>query len=118
MKARAKPKAKPKHPFAESAEVRIGKKGATDLLVGEVLKRLDKRKVVKVKVLKSALAGETTENIAKKVATAADARIIQIRGHTFTLYRPKKSQKGIYKAPLRILRGTPKIRKEKYADTV
>jgi RNA-binding protein len=118
MKARAKPKVKPRHPIVESAEVRIGKKGPTDLLIGEVLKRLDKRKVVKVKILKSALVGETAENIAKKVATAAGAKVIQIRGHTFTLYRLKKSQKGIYKTPLRILRGTPKNRKEKHADTL
>jgi RNA-binding protein len=118
MKARAKPNVKPRHSITESAEVRIGKKGPTDLLIGEISKRLNKRKVVKVKILKSALAGETAETIAKNVATAADAKIIQIRGHTFTLYRSKKSQKGIYKTPLRILRGTLKIRKEKNADTL
>ena len=108
MKARAKPKVEPKHPLIESAEVRIGKNGPTDLLISEVSKRLDKRKLVKVKILKSAIVNETAENIASKVATATGAKVIQMRGHTFTLYRAKKRQKGIYKAPSRILKGMPK----------
>jgi RNA-binding protein len=99
MKARTKPKDKPKHPLVESAEVRIGKKGPTDRLIGEVSKRLDKKKIVKVKVLKSALSSETTEDIAQKVAKETGAKVIQVRGHTFALYRSKKSQKGIYKTP-------------------
>jgi putative YhbY family RNA-binding protein len=118
MKAKAKSKVKPRHPIVEGAEIRIGKKGSTDLLISEVSKRLDQRKIVKVKILRPALVGETAENIASKVATSAGAKVIQIRGHTFTLYRAKKSQKGIYKAPLRILRGTPKNRMEKHADTL
>jgi RNA-binding protein len=93
MKARPKPKTKPKHPLIEAAEVRIGKNGPTDPLIGEVSKRLDKRKMVKVKILKSALMGETAENIAGKVATATGAKIIQVRGHTFTLYRSKKASR-------------------------
>lgn len=74
----------------ERPAIRIGKKGASDLLVREIAKRLDKREVVKVKVLKTALIGEKVDEIAQKVAKETDSEIIHLRGHTFTLYRPKR----------------------------
>jgi RNA-binding protein len=85
----------------EKPEVIIGKNGPTDFLVNEISRRLDHRKVVKVKILKSALANTRTEEIAHKISDATGARIVGIRGHTFTLYRPKKNRKGIYNAPLK-----------------
>jgi RNA-binding protein len=85
----------------EKPEVMIGKNGPTDFLVNEISKRLDHRKVVKVKILKSALVNTRTEVIAHKISDATGARIVEIRGHTFTLYRSKKNRKGIYNAPLK-----------------
>lgn len=75
----------------EKPTLRIGKKGATDLLVREVDRQLDKKESVKVKVLKTALTDEDIHEIAQKVARETDSEIIHLRGHTFTLYRPKRS---------------------------
>jgi RNA-binding protein len=83
----------------EKPEVIIGKNGPTDFLVNEISKRLNHRKVVKVKILKSALVYLRAEEIAHKISDATGARIIEIRGHTFTLHRSKKNRKGIYNAP-------------------
>jgi RNA-binding protein len=80
--------------------VMIGKKGPTDLTVKEVLKNLNRRKAVKVKVLKSALSETTTADIARTISESTGARIVEIRGHTFTLFMPKKNRKGIYNTPL------------------
>lgn len=73
--------------------VRIGKKGLTDAQIIEIAKHLDKRRKVKVKVLKTALTGDSVENIAQKVSSATGARVIQIIGHTFTLSKPKRMKK-------------------------
>jgi RNA-binding protein len=83
----------------EKPEVIIGKKGPTDFLVNEISKRLSRRKVVKVRILKSALMDVRAEEIAHEISDATGARIIEIRGHTFTLHRSKKNRKGIYNAP-------------------
>lgn len=81
------------------ATVQIGKKGVTEAQVKEILKQLDARRKVKVKVLRSALAESTVEEIAQKVASETGSKIIQVIGHTFTLYKPKKSGKREGAAP-------------------
>jgi RNA-binding protein len=75
----------------ERPTIIIGKKGSTDFLSNEVSKQLGKRKVVKVKILKTALVNMEAKDIAKKVAEETGSKIIQLRGHTFTLYKPKKN---------------------------
>ncbi|MEM2669231.1 MAG: hypothetical protein QW188_04220 [Candidatus Bathyarchaeia archaeon] len=45
---------------------------------------------MKVKVLKSALIEDTVKRIAQRIAQETDSKIIQIIGHTFTLYKPKR----------------------------
>ena len=86
---------------AEKPIVIIGKKGPTDYLVNEISKNLDHSKVVKVKILKSALININTKEMARKVSDATNARIVEMRGHTFVLYKPKKNRKGIYNTPLK-----------------
>jgi len=73
--------------------VRIGKRGLTEAQIAEIAKQLDKRKTVKIKVLKSALINETVESIAQKVSLKTGAKVIQIVGHTFTLFKPRKTRK-------------------------
>jgi len=85
---------------SEKPVVIIGKKGPTDLAIKEVLKNLNRRKTVKVKVLRSALSETTTSNVARTVSDATGARIVEVRGHTFTLFIPKRNRKGIYNTPL------------------
>jgi len=75
----------------EDATVRIGKKGSTTFLIDEIAKQLDKRKTVKVKVLNTALRGEATEEIARKIASETRSEITELRGHTFIIHKPKKS---------------------------
>lgn len=75
----------------ERATVNIGKKGSTDFLMNEIFRRLKQRKVVKVRILKTALIGHEAKEMARKVAEETGSRIVEIRGHTFTLHRPKRS---------------------------
>ena len=75
---------------SEAVTVRIGKKGVTEPLILEISKNLRKKGIVKVKILKTGLGGRKARDIAEEVAKATDSKIIQIRGHTFTLRKPKK----------------------------
>lgn len=82
---------KRKKPCVESTTVRIGKKGVTDSFIGEVSKNLKKRETVRVKILKAGLGDHTAKEIAEDVAEATGSTIVQLRGHTFTLRKSKKS---------------------------
>lgn len=68
----------------------IGKRGVTETQVREIAKQLEARRKVKVKVLKSALVECSVEEIARRIAQETGSRIVQIIGHTFTLYKPKR----------------------------
>jgi RNA-binding protein len=78
---------------AERPTVHIGKDGATSQIIKEVAKQLDTREMIKAKILKSALKDEETKNIAAKIAEQTDSELVEVRGHTFLLYK-RKTRKG------------------------
>ena len=77
----------------ENPTIWIGKEGLTSQLSKEIDKQLDKNKMIKVRILKTALQLETAKAVAKKAAEKTSAALVDVRGHTFILYRRhKKSQ--------------------------
>jgi RNA-binding protein len=68
----------------------IGKNGATPQLLKEIDKQLEKTTMVKIKILKPALAKDETKQIAQKTAEQTQATLVETRGHTFIMYRPHK----------------------------
>ncbi len=76
----------------EKPTIHVGKDGFTPQCAGEIDKQLDKNKMVKVKILKSALQTETAKNIATKAAEHTDSALVEVRGHVFILYRKRKKQ--------------------------
>jgi putative YhbY family RNA-binding protein len=68
----------------------IGKNGTTPELVKEIEKQLQKETMVKVKLLKTALAEGETKQIATRIAQQTEATVVEIRGHTFMMYKPRK----------------------------
>jgi len=75
----------------ERADVIIGKKGVTEAVLLEIKARLEKKRVIKVKVLKKALEKEGMDRreLAKRVAEAVNAKLMGVRGRTFILYKPQ-----------------------------
>jgi len=65
----------------------VGKGGASIELLKEIERQLKKDEMVKVRILKSAFAHEELEQIAAKIAQQAEAYLIEVRGHTFILYK-------------------------------
>ena len=74
----------------EKPTIWIGKEGYTSQLSGEIEKQLDKNKMVKVRILPSALQTGTAKAIATRAAEEAGAALVEVRGHVFILYRRHK----------------------------
>ena len=53
----------------------------------QVENQLKTRELVKLKMQKSALAATQTNDVAEKVATLTGSTLVEVMGHTFTLYK-------------------------------
>ena len=74
----------------ERPTIWIGKEGYTPQLSGEIENQLSKSKMVKVRILPSALQNDTAKVIAVRAAEDAGAGLVEVRGHVFILYRRHK----------------------------
>jgi RNA-binding protein len=67
------------------ATVHVGKEGASQMVVEEIVRQLDKHKLVKVRVLQS--IERSREEIANELAKASASFLVEIRGRTIVLAR-------------------------------
>ncbi len=74
----------------EKPTIWIGKGGTSQELLKEIEKQLEKKEMVKVKILKSALERNETKQIASRIAGQVEASLVEVRGHTFMLYKRRK----------------------------
>lgn len=65
----------------------IGKAGV-DPVVDELRDQLDDRRLVKVKFLRAARAGTSTEQLASDLAERVDADLVETRGNTAVYHAP------------------------------
>ena len=79
---------------AEKPTVWVGKDGSTEQIVGEIKRQLDQREIVKAKVQQTALKDIETKEIATKLAEQTDSNLIDVRGHTLVLYKPKSKTRA------------------------
>ncbi len=63
------------------ATLRVGKKGI-DSVVDELDTQLENSQFVKVKFLRAARGGTTSEQLADELADRVDASVVRVRGHT------------------------------------
>jgi len=75
---------------AEKPTIWIGKKGVAPQTMDEISRQLDQNEIVKVKLLKTALKDEEAKNVAAKIAQETASSLVDVRGHTFVLYKPRK----------------------------
>ena len=59
--------------------------------MNHVRSQLKARELVKVKVQKSALEEIHTNDFANKVAESTEATLVEVMGHTFSLYKKRES---------------------------
>ena len=76
-------------------DVNIGKQGLTESVLKEIDRRLSSDEIVKVRILKSALAVEGIDDrkkFADILAQKLGASAIEVRGYTVVLYRRRKKR--------------------------
>ncbi len=76
----------------ERATVLIGKLGLSEHLIKEITKQLDKNKMIKVKILKTALAEHEAKQFAQKIADQTKSALVEVRGHTFMLFKRRENK--------------------------
>ena len=76
-----------------SPVVRVGKGGVTEAVVNETKKSLDAHELIKVRIEGDDSAAR--EELAKKLAAAADAQVAATIGKTAILYRAREEKPKI-----------------------
>lgn len=84
---------------ATNPTVWVGKEGASEELVRQVENQLRSRELVKLKLQRSALAKSGTLKVAQEIAASTSSTLVDVIGHTFTLYKKDKPPKTIKKRP-------------------
>ncbi len=74
----------------EGPTIWVGKEGLTPQLVVQVENQLQRAKMVKIRILRTALATDTANAIATRTAEQVGAALVEVRGHVFILYRRRK----------------------------
>ena len=74
----------------EGPTIWVGKEGLKPTVLAEVERQLQKEKMVKIRILRSALASDTAKVIATRTAEQVNAALVEVRGHVFIIYRRKR----------------------------
>jgi RNA-binding protein len=67
----------------------LGKKGISEEFVTHVSKLLKKYKIVKIKVLKSAISQSNVKDLAEQISKETNSHLIEIRGRTIIITKLK-----------------------------
>jgi RNA-binding protein len=78
---------------SEKPTIWIGKNRATQQVIGEISRQLEKKEMVKIRMLKSALGDKEAKAIASEIAQQTGASLVDVRGHTIMLYKPRKGRR-------------------------
>jgi len=67
--------------------IRIGKNGLTENTIKEIKKQLNKKKLIKVKLLRAFINDKDKKLVANKIAEETNSRIIDLVGFVVVLYK-------------------------------
>lgn len=69
--------------------VRIGKSGLTDSVVNEIKKHIEKKKIIKVKMLKTFVGADDKKALAKEIADKTGSELVHRIGFVVVLAKKK-----------------------------
>lgn len=72
---------------SEPATLILGKKGLTEEFIEEVKRQLKRKRVIKIRTLRSLLAEQSMDELARAIAIKANSQLLEIRGYTMLLAR-------------------------------
>jgi len=73
--------------------VRIGKRGLTSGVIEEVDRQLEERELIKVRFERNILRKYDRKELAVELAKKVNAELIDVRGRTAVLFRPRQGWK-------------------------
>ena len=73
--------------------LQIGKAGVSEAVVEEIVRQLKKRKLVKLKLLRSALEGGGRKDLGTDLAEKTRSALVEVRGNTVVLWKGKRKAK-------------------------
>ena len=76
---------------ALSSLVRIGKAGVNESVIAEIKKQLHLHELVKIKLLKSSIAGVKKE-VVDKLLTQTNSQLILLQGNMVTIYKENEKK--------------------------
>jgi putative YhbY family RNA-binding protein len=74
----------------EGPTIWVGKEGLSPAVATQIETQLERTKMVKIRILKTALETETAKAIATRTAEQVSAALVEVRGHVFIIYRRKQ----------------------------
>jgi len=74
---------------SKSAALILGKNGVTEEFIEEVKRQLKRKKVIKIRALRSVLAKQSIDEVASEIAAKAKSQLLEIRGYTMLLARKR-----------------------------
>ncbi len=78
---------------AERPTIWVGKDGATPKLLDEISRQLEKREIVKVRILKTALKQQQARDLSAEIARQTESTLVEVRGHTLLLYKCRRRER-------------------------
>lgn len=75
------------------ATLQVGKAGITESTVAELKAQLEKKELIKVKVLSTGAEGGERKALFEQLAASAGSELIEVRGGTALFYMPKKGRR-------------------------
>jgi len=67
--------------------IRIGKNGLTENTIKEIKKQLNKKKLIKVKLLRAFISDKNKKEVAKEIAQKTNSQLIDLVGFVIVLYK-------------------------------
>ncbi len=77
--------------------IRIGKNGITEGIVGELIKQLKKKKLIKIKLLKSFIVDKDRKQIAQLLEEKTNSEIIDVIGNVIVLHKTPSIENNLNK---------------------
>lgn len=69
------------------ATTHVGKNGVTPSLIEEISRQLKDNKLIKIKLLKSAVESKPRKELAEDLAAKTGAELIEVKGNTAVLFK-------------------------------
>ncbi|MBI4439564.1 YhbY family RNA-binding protein [Candidatus Woesearchaeota archaeon] len=69
--------------------LRIGKNGLSDAMIKEIRSQLDKKVLIKIKLLKSYASGKSSRELALQISKRVDAVLVESVGNIIVLQKGK-----------------------------